>query len=120
MDFNDHQPIYIQIMDLIKFRIIRGELKPGDKLPAVREIAGDLKVNPNTVQRSYSDLEREGILLSQRGVGSFVVENKELFDNLRKEMAREIVYSFIEDMKKLGMPREKSITLIEESWVNDD
>ena len=120
MDFNDNQPIYIQIMDLIKFRIIRGDLNPGDKLPAMREIASELKVNPNTVQRSYSDLEREGILLSQRGVGSFVVEDAELFENLRKEMAREIVNSFIEDMKKLGMPRDKSILLIEESWVNDD
>ena len=120
MYFNDHQPIYIQIMDLIKFRIIRGELKPGDKLPAVREIAGDLKVNPNTVQRSYSDLEREGILLSQRGVGSFVVDNKEMFDRLREEMAKDIVQSFVEDMNNLGFPRDKSITLIKESWVNND
>lgn len=107
-------------MDLIKFRIIRGELNPGDKLPAVREIALDLKVNPNTIQRSYSDLEREGILRSQRGIGSFVIDNPELFDSLRKEKAKEITSTFIEDMKKLGIHKEDSKILIEESWVKDD
>ena len=120
MIFDKRSPVYEQIIEMHKQKIVSGAFQPGQEIPSRRELATQLKVNPNTVQRSYSDLEREGILLSQRGVGSFVVEDAELFENLRKEMAREIVNSFIEDMKKLGMPRDKSILLIEESWVNDD
>ena len=119
MEFNSYQPIYVQIMDLIKFQILRGELKPGDKLPAVREFATDLKVNPNTVQRSYSELEREGYVLSQRGIGSFVVEDEKLFKDLKVEKAKEIINVFIEDIKNLGFSYEESLNLLKESWRNE-
>ena len=102
IEFNDKTPIYLQIMDLIKMDIITGKLKTNDKLPSVREMATNLKVNPNTLQRSYQELERLGIVYTQRGMGTFVGEGKNMVDDLKKEMAKEVIDSFILRMKNLG------------------
>jgi DNA-binding transcriptional regulator YhcF (GntR family) len=115
MIFNDNLPIYIQIMNLIKKRIVIGELKEGDKLPSVRELSTELKVNPNTIQRSYQELEREELVFTQRGMGTFVVENKEIIKDLKKNMASNVVKSFIIDMKSLGFSSLEIIELINES-----
>ena len=100
--FNDKTPIYLQIMDLIKMDIVTGKLKAKDKLPSVREMAGNLNVNPNTLQRSYQELERLKIVYTQRGMGTFVGEEKDMVDDIKKEMAKEVIDSFILRMKSLG------------------
>ena len=102
IEFNDKTPIYLQIMDLIKMDIVTGKLKAADKLPSVREMAVNLKVNPNTLQRSYQELERLGIVYTQRGMGTFVGEEKNMVEDLKKEMAKEVIDSFILRMKSLG------------------
>ena len=102
IEFNDKTPIYLQIMDLIKMDIVTGKLKAKDKLPSVREMAVNLKVNPNTLQRSYQELERLGIVYTQRGMGTFVGEEKDMVNDLKKEMAKEVIDSFILRMKSLG------------------
>ena len=102
IEFNDKTPIYLQIMDLIKMDIVIGKLKAKDKLPSVREMAINLNVNPNTLQRSYQELERLGIVYTQRGMGTFVGEDKNMVNDLKKEMAKEVIDSFILRMKSLG------------------
>ena len=102
IEFNDKTPIYLQIMDLIKMDIVTGKLKAKDKLPSVRDMAVNLKVNPNTLQRSYQELERLGIVYTQRGMGTFVGEEKNMVEDLKKEMAKEVIDSFILRMKSLG------------------
>jgi len=101
-EFNDKMPIYLQIIDIIKMDIVTGKLILKDKLPSVREMASNLKVNPNTIQRSYQELERLGIVFTQRGTGTFVGEGKDMVDDLKKEMAKEVIDSFILRMKSLG------------------
>ena len=102
IEFNDKTPIYLQIMDLIKMDIVTGKLKANDKLPSVREMATNLNVNPNTLQRSYQELERLGIVYTQRGMGTFVGEEENMVNDLKKEMAKEVIDSFILRMKSLG------------------
>lgn len=109
MEFNDKTPIYLQIMDLIKMDIVTGKLKAKDKLPSVREMATNLNVNPNTLQRSYQELERLGIVYTQRGMGTFVGEEKNMVDDLKKEMAKEVIDSFILRMKSLGFTENEII-----------
>jgi len=111
-EFNDKTPIYLQIMDLIKMDIVTGKLKLMDKLPSVREMAGNLRVNPNTLQRSYQELERLGIVYTQRGTGTFVGEEKNMVDDLKKEMAKEIIDSFMLRMKSLGFSDNEIINLV--------
>ena len=115
MKFNDNLPIYVQIMNLIKKRIIIGELKEGEKLASVRELSTELKVNPNTIQRSYQELEREDLVFTQRGMGTFVTEDKEIIHGLKNNMAATIVGEFLSNMKSLGFSQQEIINLINEN-----
>lgn len=112
MNFKANLPIYIQIVNLIKKRIASGNLKEGEKLPSVRELSTEVKTNPNTVQRSYAELERENLVFTQRGMGTFVTEDKKQIEALKKDMASNIVKSFIADMKSIGFKEEDIISLI--------
>lgn len=111
--FNNEAPIYQQIMEQIKAMIATGELKAGDKLPSVRELAVEAEVNPNTMQKALSELEREGLLCSKRTSGRYVSENSEKANILQEEMMMECVKTFIENMKKLGYSVEDCIKLIQ-------
>jgi DNA-binding transcriptional regulator YhcF (GntR family) len=114
MIFNESLPIYTQIMNLIKKKIVSGELKGGDKLTSVRESSTEFKVNPNTIQRAYQELEREGLVFTQRGMGTFVTEDAETIKSLKNNMASNIIKSFLIDMKSLGFNSEDIIELINE------
>lgn len=116
MEFNSSAPIYIQIMDYIKKKIVIGEISSGEKLFSVRELAFDLKVNPNTVQRSYQELEREGLVYTQRGMGTYVTEEKNMIEELRGIMARDVIRNFICEMGSLGLNEEEILTLIRNTF----
>ncbi|MBQ4282572.1 MAG: GntR family transcriptional regulator [Lachnospira sp.] len=105
--FNSEAPIYLQIMEQIKAQIATGVLKPGQKIAAVREIALEAGVNPNTVQKALSELEREGFLYSERTAGRFVSDNKEKAENVQSELCKQYMDAFTENMGKLGYsPKE--------------
>lgn len=112
--FNDKLPIYLQIIDNIKMDIITGKLQGQDKLPSIREMSAALKVNPNTLQRVYQELERMDIVYTQRGMGTFVKENIGMVENLKKEMAKEVIDSFMLRMKSLGFTEHQIIKAISE------
>ncbi len=114
--FNNDAPIYQQIMEQIKAMIATGRLKAGDKLPSVRELAVEAGVNPNTMQKAMSELEREGLLCSRRTSGRFVADNPEKANNLQEELMIECIKEFIENMKKLGYSASESVKLVEKYW----
>lgn len=101
-EFDERIPIYEQIMDYIKEEMIVGHLRGGDRLPSVREMAEKLKVNPNTVQRAYQELEREGITYTQRGMGSYVTNDGALLQHMKQEKAAGLLRAFIAGMKRIG------------------
>ncbi|AIM10674.1 GntR family transcriptional regulator [Bacillus anthracis] len=72
IEFSPNTPIYIQVMEYIKKEIVTGHLLPGDKIPSVRELASELQVNPNTIQRTFQELERDGVVVTRRGMGRYV------------------------------------------------
>ncbi len=115
MEFDDRTPIYLQIMDLIKRRIATGELTVGGQLPSVRELAQQLIVNPNTVQKAYVELEREGYVATQRGMGTFVTESRQTVDGLRERLAREIVAAYVDRMHALGFTATEITTMVARS-----
>ena len=112
MNFKDNLPIYIQITNLIKRKIVSGDLKEGEKLLSVRELSTEVKANPNTVQRAYSELERENFVFTQRGMGTFVTEDKKVILELKEIMATDIVKSFIFEMESIGFKKEEILSLI--------
>lgn len=101
----EKSPIYLQIIQKIKADIISGRLKAGDKMPSVREMSENYKVNPNTMQRVFLELEREGITYSQRGIGTFVSEENELLERLLTTQAKKYTQRFVNEMKELGMQK---------------
>jgi DNA-binding transcriptional regulator YhcF (GntR family) len=100
--FHSSKAIYEQIAERIKKQIIRGELTAGDKLPSVRETAMEVNVNPNTVQRTYRELESMKIAESKRGQGTFVTEDKRVLASIREEMKAEIMRHFTQQMYEMG------------------
>ncbi|MGJ9381619.1 GntR family transcriptional regulator [Salipaludibacillus sp. CF4.18] len=100
--FHSSQPIYRQLADRINRKILRGELKPNDKLPSVRDMAIQSNVNPNTVQRTYRELEGISIVETRRGQGTFVTENKEVLSELREYLKKEEISRFVERMHEMG------------------
>ncbi|KMT22357.1 GntR family transcriptional regulator [Clostridium cylindrosporum] len=114
VNFDSSKPVYIQIMELIKKLIINREISLGDKLPSVREIAGLLEVNANTMQRAYKELEREGVTLTKRGMGSFVTSDINVVNKLKENMANNIVDNFIRDMGDMGYSKDDMITFLRE------
>jgi len=92
--------------------IIAGKLLSNDKLPSVREMSATLKVNPNTLQRAYQELERLGIVYTQRGMGTFVKEDSNLVESLKEEMSKEVVDSFMLGMKSLGFTELQILQII--------
>ncbi|AST91463.1 MULTISPECIES: GntR family transcriptional regulator [Sutcliffiella] len=101
--YDTDKPIYLQIIDRITKQVIRGEIKPGDKLPSVREMAIQSEVNPNTVQRTYQEMERMGMVETRRGQGTFVTENNTVLIQLKVEMEKQVIERFINGMRELGI-----------------
>ena len=107
--FQSSKPIYMQIVDKIVVEIINGKQQHGDKLPSVREMAVQMGVNPNTIQRTYSELERMGIVETRRGQGTFVVENQELLNEIKGSIQAEIIRDFVKQMTEMGVSKEHMI-----------
>lgn len=112
--FDSATPLYLQIMEQIKFRIAVGSYKAGDKLASVRELAAEAEVNPNTMQKALSELEREGLLFTQRTSGRFVTENSETITELRRSLAGEQLDVFLKKMYNLGYSAEEVMKLLQD------
>lgn len=109
-DFNTSKPIYLQLADRIHRLIVSKELKAGEKLQSVREMALTYNVNPNTIQRTYSELEREGILETRRGQGTFVTEQEDRLIQLRGKLKEEQIRTFVQVMQEMGYSSDEMIS----------
>lgn len=120
IEFDNNLPIYLQIMNYIKKEIVVGHLKAGDKIPAVRELALELQINPNTVQRTFQELEREGIVETKRGLGRYVTSEESKIMEIKKEMAGDLLGRFIQGMQELGFANNDIVTIVTEAVNEED
>lgn len=112
----DHdRPIYLQLMEKIQQDIIAGIYKPGDRLPSVRELAVEASVNPNTMQKALSELERSGLVYTQRTSGRFITEDKKMLRQAKKEQASRHIREFFDTMRNLGFDNEEILALVDEA-----
>ena len=111
-NLDSDRPIFSQIIEIIQRDIVSGVLEPGEKLPSVRQLAAEASVNPNTVQKAFSELERMGLVYSQRTSGKFITEDVKMIEETKKEMAGTIVSNFLKSMEQLGFTKEEALTLI--------
>ena len=100
--FDDRMPIYRQIILQFSRAFVRGDIAPGGRIPSIRELSALLKVNTNTIQRAYQEMERDGLIVSKRGTGYFFTEDLSMNEKTRRELALESLRRFVEEMRALG------------------
>ncbi len=113
-DFDNSKPIYIQLVEELKLKIISGQLETGSKLDSVRDLAEQAGVNPNTMQRALAELERDQLVYTQRTSGRFVTENMELIKAMRNQYATTKITEVTTALLQLGYTKEELLELIEE------
>ena len=100
--FDERSPIYLQIVNQFCRTLVKGELQLGDRIPSIRDLALMLKVNTNTIQRAYQEMERKELIFSQRGMGYFVMKDEKMIETIKKEMVQNATRHFLDEMWALG------------------
>lgn len=117
--FDSSMPIYTQLVYKIELAIVSGEFVRGQRLSAVRDMAAEAGVNPNTMQRAFQELERQGLVYTQRSSGRYVTEDMTVIENTKQALARENIKSFMDSMRRIGYSKEEIIRLLESSERED-
>ena len=117
---DNNRPVYIQLVEQLKVKIISGEIELDSKLDSVRSLAADAMVNPNTMQKALAELEREGFVYSKRTSGRFVTDNKELIEKERKNLVKDNVKNTLDTLINLGYTNEEILNLVEEILREDN
>lgn len=119
-DLDSDRPIYAQLVERIQMQIVSGYYPPGGKLPSVRELAMVAAVNPNTMQKAFAELERSGLIITQRTNGRTVTEDAEMIQCIRQELAKEHVDVFFNRMKELGFSKKEIVELIQQAYEGEN
>jgi len=117
-ELNADKPIYAQLADILRLRIVTGYYPAGGKLPPVRELAAEAAVNPNTMQRALSELETDGLVFPQRTSGRFITEDRDMIENLRRKLAEEQLVKLLAGMKELGYSPAETARLLDQMAAN--
>ena len=117
---DNNRPVYIQLVEQLRMKIISGEIELDSKLDSVRSLAADAMVNPNTMQKALAELEREGFVYSKRTSGRFVTDNKELIEKERKNLVKDNVKNTLDTLINLGYTNEEILNLVEEILREDN
>ncbi len=119
-NLNSDRPIYAQIVERIQMQIVSGIYQPGEKIPSVRELAAEAGVNPNTMQKALSELERSGLVTAIRTSGRVVTENKEMIMETRNNIAKAQIQEFMQRMIELGFEKEDILALLKKEAGGED
>ena len=112
-DLDSDRPIYAQLVERLQVQIVSGYYPPGGKLPSVRELASVAAVNPNTMQKAFAELERGGLIITQRTNGRSVTEDTELIQNIKLGLAKGHIGNFLSRMQELGYTEKEVVSLLE-------
>jgi len=116
MEFDPSSPIWLQLVDEFTRRIVVGAWRPGDRIPGVRDLAIDLRVNPNTVQRALAELDRSGLSRSERTTGRFVTDEAPVIEAARASLAAEVATQYARRAQGLGMSLGAARELLGRQW----
>lgn len=116
INFNNKEPVYIQMASFIKRQILLGNIQSGEELPSRRELAALLGINPNTVQKAYRMMEGEGYVVTVGNTGSVVFVDDKIHAAIENELTKGMVNDFVRSAKELNMPFKRIIDLISEVW----
>ena len=119
--FNNRDPVYLQIVRYFKEKIAIGELVPGEEIPSRRELANRMKINPNTAQRAYKEMEEQGLIYTEKNHPSKITTDKKILGKVRDELLVEAVDMFVTSVRSINVPVEELLDLVREKYTaNDD
>lgn len=119
-DLSSDRPVYLQIVEKIQIDIVSGIYGAGDKLPSVRDLAATAAVNPNTMQKALTELERTGLVYTNRTSGRFITDDTELLKKAKKELAAMEVSEFLTKMKQFGFTKDEVLNLVSELYKEEN
>ena len=114
---NNRDPVYLQIIRYFKEKIAIGELQPGEEVPSRRELAHRMKVNPNTVQRAYKEMEQQGLIYTERNHPSKITTDIKVLGKVRDELIVEAVDTFVLSVRSINVPVEELLELVKAKYI---
>ncbi|WP_040207391.1 GntR family transcriptional regulator [Neobacillus jeddahensis] len=121
VNFNNRDPVYLQIVRYFKEKIAIGELEPGEEIPSRRELANQMKVNPNTAQRAYKEMEEQGLIYTEKNHPSKITTDQNILGQVRNELLVEAVDVFVTSVRSINVPVEELLDLVRVKYTaNDD
>lgn len=118
--FSNDAPIYSQLIEQVTVGIVSGAFPPGERLPSVRDLAVEAGVNPNTMQRALTELERDGLVYSQRTAGRFVTEDRDMIGAAKQNLAESQIRNFLTAMVRLGYDKQEIVALVRQENVGEE
>lgn len=115
LDYQDRRPIYEQVVEKFRVLILRGVMPPGSRMPSVRQLAMELSINPNTIQRAYMTLEQEGLIYPVKGKGNFIADTEQIQKKCREDYYQEF-REVVRKGKELGLDEEELIYIIKDCY----
>lgn len=116
LKFNNRDPVYVQVIRYFKEQIAIGRFEPGQEVPSRRELANQLKINPNTAQRAYKEMEDQGLIFTESNLPSRVTKDEQVLMQVREELILKAVNTFIDSVQSINVPLEEAIELIKENY----
>ncbi|KYC92274.1 GntR family transcriptional regulator [Heyndrickxia sporothermodurans] len=120
INFNNRDPVYVQVIRYFKEQIAIGNLGAGQEIPSRRELASMLKINPNTAQRAYKEMEEQGLIHTERNHPSRITNDEAILGKLRSELIVEAVDSFVESIRAINVPVEEILTLVKDKYTSTE
>ncbi|MFC4024808.1 GntR family transcriptional regulator [Oceanobacillus longus] len=119
VSFNKREPVYVQVVRHFKEQIATGNVEPGQEIPSRRELANQLKINPNTAQRAYKEMEEEGLIYTEGNSPSKITRDEKVIGTVREELIIQAVDSFITSIRPINVPMDELVGLIKEKYKED-
>ncbi|WP_077706200.1 GntR family transcriptional regulator [Virgibacillus dokdonensis] len=116
INFNRREPVYVQVVRHFKQQIAMNMLEPGQEIPSRRELAGELKINPNTVQRAYKEMEEQGLIYTERNLPSKITRNEQVLQVVREELIMDAVDQLVTTVQSVQVPLDEIVTIIKEKY----
>lgn len=114
--FNNRDPVYVQVIRHFKEQIAKGNFEPGQEIPSRRELANQLKINPNTAQRAYKEMEDQGLIFTEGNLPSRITKDELVLKKVREELILEAVDSFVHSFRSINVPLEEALNLVKDKY----
>ena len=118
--FDNRDPVYVQVVRHFKEQIAIGRLEPGQEIPSRRELANQLKINPNTAQRAYKEMEEQGLIHTERNFPSTITKDEKVLGGVREELLFNAVETFLQAVRPINIPLDELVDLVKEKYTKEN